>query len=156
MSIKKQNKDPVSLETLVHKHASKRKTVHQQLTFVMLLVSIFTLTWFIAQDFSQNQMPLVQGYVIAQFSPETNSAAHFVGNAMGGLSAFRDDVRAHPDLVKIKLFFYVVWIIIVLVGSAVYYEINHEKEMRNERYHHRESSQKVSMSSKSSKKGSHL
>ncbi len=110
------------LEFLIDKYTSKgykRQQFNKQLSFIMLFLVIFSLTAFFATNFIDNELPVLQGYVAYQVD-------NTVGGTVDGVAEFRNEVRESDDLAVIKLFFYTVWIIVVLVASAIYYEFKRD------------------------------
>ncbi len=114
------------LEQLIKKYSGKkhkRKESHKKLTFVMLMIVVFSLTLFLSIDFTKNELPNIQGFVAAEVTNSASDVTDSVGHAFSSLGDFRNNIRTNDNLIKIKLFFYSIWAVVVLVGSAVYYEM---------------------------------
>ena len=118
-------RDHKDLETLIHKYSSKhgrKKIFHEhgkKFLFALFLVLFLPVGSLALIGSSVHGMDLVTGLAVAG---AYNTAGTFT--EVGG---YWHTVRASPDLTKIKLLFYTVWITVVLVGTACMHENSRER-----------------------------
>lgn len=112
----------MSLDHLVHIHTSKREKVKhysRQLTYSLALVCLIffgTIVTYQATTINANRITGFAVYLSdAEAFTEMNTEA-------SDLTGFVLAIRQSPNLVQYKLFFYTLWILMVLVGSAIWYE----------------------------------
>lgn len=95
------------------KHCSRQMTLF--LSFVCLIFFGMILSYS-AMSVNYNSITGMAFYV------SSNNAVVNIGNGFITINDFISSVRTSPQVTQIKLFFYTLWILIVLVGTAIYYE----------------------------------
>jgi hypothetical protein len=115
-------KERVDLEGLVHIHAKKRhkaKHYSRQLTMVLAVVCLAFFGTIVSYDVGTTQWNSITG--MAMYASDS-AVAESAGVGASNLVGFVTAVKTSPHVTEYKLFFYTMWILVVLVGSAVYYE----------------------------------
>lgn len=117
----------MSLDHLVHVHTSKRekaKHYSRQLTYSLALVCLVFFGTIVTYQATATNFNEITG-----FATYLSSADAFteMNTEASDITGFVLAIRQSPNLVLYKLFFYTLWIMAVLVGSAIWYEFK-EKE----------------------------
>lgn len=116
----------MSLEQLVEVHTSKKhKAVHysRRATYALALISLVFFGTILGYSAFSDTLMTLTGMISAdqiedKVIPKTEESS---------LIGFVTAVRTSPQVTEIKLFFYTAWTLLVLVGSAVWYEIQERK-----------------------------
>lgn len=113
----------MSLEHIVAVHSHKKEKVKhysRQLTYSLALVCLIFFGTILSYHATATDMDYITGMAIYLGNSNIAEDTQEVGsNILGFVTA----VRESPQVTEIKLFFYTVWILVVLVGSAVWYEV---------------------------------
>ncbi len=113
----------MSLEHIVAVHNHKREKVKhysRQFTYFLALLCLVFFGTILSYHATATDMNYITGMAVYLGSSGIGEETHDVAsNILGFVTA----VRESPQVTEIKLFFYTVWILVVLVGSVVYYEI---------------------------------
>ena len=99
----------------------KEKAEHysRQLTYSLAIVCFIFFGTILSYHATEINMNRITGMGVAITDSGINSAA---SNTWSDITGFVWAVRTSPQVTEIKLFFYTLWILVVLVGSAVYHE----------------------------------
>jgi len=117
-------KEGMDLDKLVEVHTKKRvqvKHYSRQLTILLAIVCLVffgTILTYHTGSATLNQITGMASYV------GNSELAGDLGEGMTSATGFVTAVKTSPDVTKYKLFFYTMWILVVLVGTAVYYEFD--------------------------------
>lgn len=112
----------MSLDHLVHIHTSKRekaKHYSRQLTYSIALVCLIFFGTIVIYHASATNLNRITGFAVSFSQSEY---AHELSIETSDITGFAMAIRQSPNLVQYKLFFYTMWILTVLVGSAIWYE----------------------------------
>lgn len=113
----------MSLEHIIAVHSHKKEKIKhysRQLTYSLALVCFIFFGTILSYHATAVNMNHITGMTVYLGSSEVAEDTREVGsNLLGFVTA----VRTSPQVTEIKLFFYTLWILVVLVGSAVYYEV---------------------------------
>lgn len=113
----------MSLEHIVAIHSHKKEKIKHysgQLTYSLALVSLIFFGTILSYHATVADMNHITGMAVYVGGSDVAEETREVGsNILGFVTA----VRESPQVTEIKLFFYTIWILVVLVGSAVYYEV---------------------------------
>ena len=112
----------MSLDHLVHVHTSKRekaKHYSRQLTYSLALVCLIFFGTIVTYQGTAMNLNQITGFALYLSDAE---AVHEMNTEASDITGFVTAIRQSPNLVQYKLFFYTLWIMAVLVGSAVWYE----------------------------------
>ena len=113
----------MSLEHIVAVHSHKKekaKHYSRQLTYSLALICFIFFGTILSYHATATDMNYITGMAVYLSSSEVAEDTRDVGsNILGFVTA----VRESPQVTEIKLFFYTLWTLVVLVGSAVYYEV---------------------------------
>ncbi|MBI5072319.1 hypothetical protein HZA99_00720 [Candidatus Woesearchaeota archaeon] len=111
-----------TLEHLVATHSTKKEKAKQysrQLTYSLALVSLIFFGTILSYHATEVNVNGITGMAVAV---ENSGTAASVSNNWHDLTGFVWAVKTSPQLPQIKLFFYTMWILIVLVGQAIWFE----------------------------------
>ena len=115
-------KEAMPLEELVDMHTRKRKKAtyySRQCTLFLCIVCLVFFGSIVMYQTSVTTMNQITGLAIyIDESPPIES----IGNSISNVAAVVTAVKTSPDVTMYKLFFYTLWILVVLVGSALYSE----------------------------------
>ena len=117
----------MSLDHLVHVHTSKRekaKHYSRQLTYSLALVCLIFFGTIVTYQGTAMNLNTITGFAV--YLGDTN-ALNEMNTEGSDITGFVMAIRQSPNLVQYKLFFYTIWILVVLVGSAVWYEFKEKK-----------------------------
>ena len=117
----------MSLDHLVHVHTSKRekaKHYSRQLTYSLALISLIFFGTIVTYQGTAMNVNTITGFAV--YLSDTN-ALNEMNTEGSDITGFVMAIRQSPNLVQYKLFFYTIWILVVLVGSAVWYEFKEKK-----------------------------
>ena len=117
----------MSLDHLVHVHTSKRekaKHYSRQLTYSLALVCLIFFGTIVTYQGTEINMNKITGFAVYLGDAE---AVHEMNTEASDITSFVTAIRQSPNLVQYKLFFYTLWIMAVLVGSAIWYEFKEKK-----------------------------
>ena len=117
----------MSLEHLVELHTSKKhKIVHysRKATYVFALLSLVFFGTILGYSAFSETADTLTGMVTAKETEKIMQPTHPEESSLVG---FVTSVRTSPQVTEIKLFFYTAWILLVLVGSAVWYEVQEKR-----------------------------
>ncbi len=112
----------MSLEQLVLTHIEKKEKVRryfQQFTYSLaLLCFIFfgTIVSYHATELSVNR---ITGMAV---TVGNSAISNSISNEWSDFTGFVTAVKTSPQVIEIKLFFYTLWVLVVLVGTAILYE----------------------------------
>lgn len=112
----------MSLDHLVHVHTSKRekaKHYSRQLTYSLALVCLIFFGTIVTYHATATNLNRITGFAVYVTQTEAVSEMNSEGADIVG---FVTAIRQSPNLVQYKLFFYTLWILAVLIGSAIWYE----------------------------------
>ena len=112
-----------TLEHLVATHSHKKekaKHYSRQLTYSLAIVSLIFFGTILSYHATEVNMNGITGMAVAV---ENSDASTSMSNDWHDLTGFVSAVKTSPQVTQIKLFFYTMWILVVLVGQAVWYEI---------------------------------
>ena len=113
----------MTLEHIVAIHSYKKekaKHYSRQLTYSLALICFIFCGTILSYHATATNMNHITGMAVYVASSQITEGAQNTGsNILGFVTA----VRESPQVTEIKLFFYTIWIFMVLVGSAVYYEV---------------------------------
>ncbi len=117
----------MSLDHLVHIHASKRekaKHYSRQLTYSLALICLIFFGTIVTYQGTAINLNKLTGFAVYLSDAE---AVHEMNTEASDVTGFVMAIRQSPNLVQYKLFFYTLWIMTVLVASAVWYEFKERK-----------------------------
>jgi hypothetical protein len=113
----------LSLEHIVAVHNHKKEKIKHysgQLTYSLALVCLIFFGTILSYHATATSFNHITGLALSVGSSELGKDTEDVAsNILGFVTA----VRESPQVTEIKLFFYTLWILVVLVGSAVWYEV---------------------------------
>ncbi|MEK6868233.1 MAG: hypothetical protein AABX98_05430 [Nanoarchaeota archaeon] len=113
----------MSLEHIVAVHSHKKEKVKHyssKFTYSLALVCFIFFGTILSYHATVADMNHITGMAVYLGNSEVAEDSRDVGsNILGFVTA----VRESPQVTEIKLFFYTIWILVVLVGSAVWYEV---------------------------------
>jgi hypothetical protein len=115
-------KEQLDLDGLVHFHTKKRKRAKHYSRQATMILAVICLVFFgsiIALDTGINNVNMITGMVVYVGN---SAAAESASSGMSNIVGFVTAVKASPRVTEYKLFFYTMWIFVVLIGSAIYYE----------------------------------
>ncbi len=116
----------MDLESLVEMHTKRHKRVThycRQTTIVLALVCLVFFGTIILYDVAETNMKRLSG--MAVYVTE-KGIAQAVEPRTADIAGFVHTVKKSPHITEYKLFFYTMWILVVLIGSAINFEIkNH-------------------------------
>ncbi len=111
----------------VHNHKKeKAKYYSKQVTYSLALVCFIffgTIVSYNATETTFNKITGMATYIAS------SDLANDAEKGTTALTGFVTEVRESPQVTEIKLFFYTIWILIVLAGSAVYYEVKYTSNL---------------------------
>jgi uncharacterized membrane protein len=112
----------MSLEYLVSVHSHKKEKVKhysRQITYSLALICLVFFGTILSYHATSTNMNRITGLMTYA---TTSTTAADVNSGFDIFTDFVTAVRTSPQVTEIKLFFYTLWILVVLVGSALYYE----------------------------------
>lgn len=112
-----------TLEHLVATHSHKREKAKQysrQLTYSLALVCLIFFGTILSYHATAINVNRMTGMAVAV---ENSEVSEEISNSWHDVNGFAWAVKTSPQVTEIKLFFYTIWILIVLVGQAVWYEM---------------------------------
>lgn len=101
-------------EAFVEK-TEKVKHYSRQITFCLALVSLIFFGTILSYQATATTYNKITGMAVA-----VGSGA--VGDGVASVSDFIWSVRTSPQVTEMKLFFYMLWVLVVLMGTAISYE----------------------------------
>ena len=112
-----------TLEHLVATHSHKKekaKHYSTQFTYSLALVSLIFFGTILSYHATATNLNSITGMAVYVGS---SAVVHDAEETASSVLGFVTAVRTSPQVTEIKLFFYTLWTLFVLVGSAVYYEV---------------------------------
>lgn len=112
----------LSIDQLVAIHTNKKekaKHYSRQLTYVMALVCFVFFGTILSYQATSTNTQAITGMAVAAGSYISSGE---LAESTKDVSGFVTAVKTSPQVTEIKLFFYTVWILVVLVGTAISYE----------------------------------
>ncbi len=112
----------MSIDQLVAIHSNKKekaKHYSRQLTYIMALVCFIFFGTILFYQATTTNTQAITGMAVAAGSYISSGES---AESARDLSGFVTAVKTSPQVTEIKLFFYTVWILVVLVGTAISYE----------------------------------
>ena len=112
-----------TLEHLVATHSHKKEKIKdysRQLTYSLALVCLIFFGTIVSYHATEVNVNGITGMAVAV---ENSGASTSVSNDWHDVTEFVWAVKTSPQITQIKLFFYTMWILVVLVGQAIWYEI---------------------------------